>query len=80
MLQNLSNWIKDSWSYILHCFTLGIGEMVQTVGITIEQFAVIIIMLGILLWFFRITRVFRIGLVSYFVGMIINLLGILIAA
>ena len=62
---------------VLICsFTIsGIGKGIASTGIVVKELAVILIMLGILLWMYRITKVFRWGAAGYLIGLVLEILG-----
>lgn len=52
-----------------------IGSGMVSLGTWIEEISAIIIMLGVLLWICKNTKVFRIGCISYVIGLLIELIG-----
>lgn len=52
-----------------------LGNVLIGVGTHIEEIALIIIIIGVLLWICKITKVFRYGCISYFIGLLIELIG-----
>ena len=52
-----------------------IGTGIGVTGIIIKELAIVLIMLGILLWMYRITKVFRWGAFGYLIGLILEILG-----
>lgn len=53
----------------------GIGTGIATTGIVIKELAVVVIMIGILLWMYKITKVFRWGAAGYLIGLVLEILG-----
>lgn len=52
-----------------------VGSGLVSLGTHIEGIAVIVIMIGALLWICKYTKVFRIGCISYLIGLLIELIG-----
>lgn len=51
------------------------GNGIATLGITIEGIAAVVIILGILLFICRNTKVFRYGCLGYLSGLLLELIG-----
>lgn len=68
-------WLKGVWGTICAWTVPGIGTGIATTGIVIKELAVVIIMLGILLWMYKITKVFRWGAAGYLIGLVLEILG-----
>lgn len=71
----MMNWLNDIWQSICSWTTAGIGVSIATTGIIIKELAVIVIMIGILLWMWRCTKVFRWGAAGYILGLVLEILG-----
>lgn len=71
------SWLKGVWGTICAWTVSGIGTGIATTGIVIKELAVVVIMLGILLWMYRITKVFRWGAAGYLIGLVLEILGTL---
>lgn len=67
--------LQKLWKELCKITLKGFGVGVATSGIVIKELAVVVIMLGILLWAFRCTKVFRYGAVSYLLGLLLEILG-----
>lgn len=52
-----------------------LGNVLVGLGTHIEEIAIIIIVIGALLWICKITKIFRYGCISYLVGLLIELIG-----
>lgn len=73
---NYINNFKDSVSQAVTEKTNEIiGSGMVSLGTYIEEIAAIVIMLGVLLWICKNTKVFRIGCISYAIGLLIELIG-----
>lgn len=68
-------WLSGIWNGICAWTIAGIGTGIATTGIVIKELAVVVIMLGILLWMYRITKVFRWGAAGYLIGLVLEILG-----
>lgn len=68
-------WFQD---WISHMTASTIGTSLATTGIALEHISTIIIMIGVLLWMFRYTKVFRWGCIAYLVGLFIEIVGLVI--
>ena len=69
------NWVNGIWNSICSWTTSGIGFGIATTGIVMKELAVVVIMLGILLWMYKITKVFRWGAAGYLLGLVLEILG-----
>ncbi|MBY6948923.1 hypothetical protein FDB23_03020 [Clostridium botulinum] len=73
------DFFADKWNECLQVaggkVSTVIGTGIATTGICIEQIALVVIIVGILLWFFRITKIFRSGCVGYGAGLILEMIG-----
>ena len=65
---NCMNWLGDLTNE-------AIGQGLIVFGSHIEKVAGIIIMIGVLLWICKCTKVFRYGCISYAIGLLIELIG-----
>lgn len=65
---NCLNWLGDLTNE-------AIGHGFIALGTHIEEVAGIIIMIGVLLWICKYTKVFRYGCISYAVGLLVELIG-----
>lgn len=72
------NWLNGIWDSICSWTAGTVGSGVAITGVVIRELAIIGIMLGILLWMFKCTKPFRWSLVTYGIGFILEILGILI--
>lgn len=52
-----------------------IGTGIATTGMYVEGIAAVVIVLGILLWFYKVTKVFRYGCIGYAAGLILEIMG-----
>ncbi|MBC5630641.1 hypothetical protein H8S20_17420 [Clostridium sp. NSJ-6] len=68
-------WLSRIWDGICAWTVTGIGTGIATTGIVIKELAVVVIMIGILLWMYRITKVFRWGAAGYLIGLVLEILG-----
>ena len=71
------SWLKGIWGSICTWTLSSIGTGIATTGIVIKELAVVVIMIGILLWMYRITKVFRWGAAGYLIGSVLEILGLL---
>lgn len=71
------NWLNGIWESICGWTSGAVGTGIATTGIVIKELAVVVIMIGILLWMYKCTKVFRIGAVAYLVGLVLEILGLL---
>ncbi|MBY6915441.1 hypothetical protein [Clostridium botulinum] len=73
------DFLSDKWNSCLEIaggkVSTVIGTGIATTGICIEQIALVVIIVGILLWFFKITKIFRSGCVGYGAGLILEMIG-----
>lgn len=69
------NWLSNVWSNICSWTATGIGIGIASTGIVIKEIAVVVIMVGILLWMYKITKVFRWGAAGYLLGLVLEILG-----
>lgn len=76
-MSKIANFLRTMWDGILGWTATGIGTGISTIGIIVKELAVVLIMLGVLLWMFRITKVFRWGAAAYLIGLILEILGLL---
>lgn len=72
------SWINKIWLNMCSWTASAIGNGIMTSGEVIQQLAMLVIVLGILLWTCKCTKVFRIGIVSWILGLILQILGLLI--
>ncbi|MGL4308763.1 MAG: hypothetical protein ACRCUM_04205 [Mycoplasmoidaceae bacterium] len=81
-MEALASWFKNGWDWlcqqVANASANVIGTGLASTGIFVKEFAVIIIMLGVLLWMCRYTKVFRYGMIGYVIGFILELLGSII--
>lgn len=69
------SWLNNTWNNISSWTTTGIGFGVATTGIIIKELAVVVIMIGVLLWMYKVTKVFRWGAAGYLFGLVLEILG-----
>ena len=69
------SWLKGIWGAICAWTVTGIGTGIAATGIVIKELAVVVIMIGILLWMYKATKVFRWGAVGYLIGLALEILG-----
>lgn len=67
--------LNGIWQSICSWTTAGIGTGIATTGIVIKELAIVVIMIGILLWMYKITKVFRWGAAGYLIGLVLEILG-----
>lgn len=72
------NWLSNMWQTICGWTSGVVGSGIASTGIVIQQLALVGIIAGIILWMFRYTKVFRWSTISYLIGIIIEILGLLI--
>lgn len=76
----MSKYLNEIWntctSWISNVTDSAIGNGLVFAGTKLETIASILIVVGMLLWIFRNTKVFRYGLISYFIGLLIELIGL----
>lgn len=51
------------------------AKIIATVGIIISNTSEVVIVLGMLLCFFKVTKIFRYGCAGYLIGLIIEIIG-----
>lgn len=51
------------------------ANIIATAGILMSNVSEVIIVLGILLYFFKVTKVFRYGCVGYMIGLLVEIIG-----
>lgn len=68
-------WLNGILSSICAWTVTGIGTGIATTGIVIKELAIVVIMIGILLMMYRITKIFRWGAAAYLLGFILEILG-----
>lgn len=51
------------------------AQIIATTGILISNVSEIVIVLGILLYFVKVTKIFRYGCVGYMLGLLIEIIG-----
>lgn len=73
----MSKLLKLAWKAISDFTVTGVGTGIATTGIVIKELAIVVIMIGILLWMCRCTKVFRWGAAGYILGLILEILGTL---
>lgn len=71
----MSKFLNGIWNSICAWTLTGIGTGIATTGIVIKELAIVVIMIGILLWMYRITKVFRWGTLGYLIGLVLEILG-----
>lgn len=54
---------------------LTLAQIIATTGILISNISEIVIVLGILLYFFKVTKIFRYGCVGYMIGLLVEIIG-----
>lgn len=69
------NWLNGIWQNIYSWTTSGIGIGIAATGIIVKEVAIVVIMIGILLWMVKYTKVFRWGTLSYLIGLALEILG-----
>ena len=72
------NWFNGVWNSMCAWTANGIGFGIATTGIVMKELAVVVIMLGVLLWMYKITKVFRWGAAGYLLGLVLEILGSLL--
>ncbi len=70
-------WLSGIWDGICAWTVTGIGTGIATTGIVIKELSVVVIMIGVLLMMYRITKVFRWGAAAYLLGFVLEILGAL---
>lgn len=75
MLESISNILDKCIDWFGDLTNEAIGQGLIALGSHIEEVAGIIIMIGVLLWICKYTKVFRYGCISYAVGLLIELIG-----
>lgn len=75
MSEFISNVLNNCQNYIKHLTSIAIGNGLIAIGMHIEEVAVIIIVIGALLWICKNTKVFRWGCISYGIGLLIEIIG-----
>ena len=68
-------WLNNLWLSMCSWSIGVIGSGIAATGMILQQLAIAAIMLGILLWMFRCTKVFRIGAITWLIGFILEILG-----
>lgn len=74
-MSRIVSFFSTTWNGICAWTVTGIGTGIATTGIIIKELAVVLIMLGILLWMYRITKLFRWGAAGYLIGLVLEILG-----
>ena len=74
-MAKILNVFNKMWQAICSWTASGIGIGIGTTGIIIKELAIVAIMIGILLWMFKCTKVFRWGAVGYILGLVLEILG-----
>ena len=69
------NWLNGIWQSICSWTTTGIGTGIATTGIVIKELAIVVIVIGVILWMYKCTKVFRFGAVAYLLGLVLEILG-----
>ena len=72
------SWVNKIWLNMCSWTTYALGRGMIASGEVIQQLAMLVIVLGILLWTCKCTKVFRIGIISWVLGLILQILGLLI--
>ena len=54
---------------------IALGKSIAITGICVGRLSEVVIVLGILLWFYKITKVFRYGCIGYSAGLILEIIG-----
>lgn len=74
-MSKLVNFFNSMFDSVCEWTITSIGTGIAVTGIVIKELAIVLIMLGILLWMYRITKVFRWGALGYLIGLILEILG-----
>lgn len=68
-------WLSSIWDSLCNWTVTGIGTGIAATGIVIKELSIVLILLGILLWMFKYTKVFRVGVAGYLIGLVLEILG-----
>lgn len=67
--------LNGIWDTVCSWAATGVGFTIASTGIVVRELAAIVVMVGILCWMCRCTKVFRWGSVGYLLGLILELIG-----
>ncbi|MDR3593574.1 hypothetical protein [Clostridium sp.] len=72
----MSNFLNSCKEWLANLTNDAIGNALINIGIHTQEVAMIAITLGVLLLICRRTKVLRYGLISYLLGLLVELIGI----
>jgi hypothetical protein len=75
MLDQLDNIWNSCTNWLEHISNQAIGNGLIIIGSHMEEVAGVLIMVGILFWMLKNTKVFRYGCITYALGLLIELIG-----
>lgn len=75
MLNEINNIWSSCTNWLEHISNQAIGNVLIIIGSHMEEVAEVLIVVGVLLWILKNTKVFRYGCITYALGLLIELIG-----